>query len=171
MTLQLKTQGDPLALAPTAEDAIDDIQPELPVFEGQSIVEALYSINGFLPFQIGASLAAMMGGLGLTVALIGLYGLISYAVSQRVQEIGVRMALGATRGSVFEMIYRQSMRIVAVGLGIDVAGALLGGDSVWTLILCRGLGPPKVTTGVSVPVPRRLRSRCVDGRGAKRLVG
>src|SRR5258708_40037156 len=88
------------------------MSPDLPVFQVQSMEEALYSINGFLPFQIGATLAAMMVGLGLTLALIGLYGLISYAVSQRVQEIGVRMALGATRGTVFEMIYRPSMRIM-----------------------------------------------------------
>jgi predicted permease len=146
MTLQLKTQEDPLALAPTAEKAIHEISPELPVFQVQSMHEALYSMNGFLPFQMGATLAAIMGGLGLTLALIGLYGLISYAVSQQVQEIGVRMALGATRGSVFGMIYRQSMRIVAVGLGIGLVFALLVAQAVGSLIIVSPWDPVTFAT-------------------------
>ncbi len=166
MTLQLKTQGDPLALAPTAEKAIHDISPELPVFQVQSMEEALYSINGFLPFQIGATLAAMMGGLGLTLALIGLYGLISYAVSQRVQEIGVRMALGATRGSVFEMIYRQSMRIVAVGLGIGLAVALLVAQGVGTLMIVSAWDPVTFATVVSALVLAALASCYLPARRA-----
>jgi len=64
---------------------------------------ALY-VERALLFQIGASLASIMGGLGLTLAVIGLYGVVSYAVSRRVHEIGLRMALGASRGDVFKMI-------------------------------------------------------------------
>lgn len=152
ITVQLKTQGDPLALATTAEKAIHEISPELPVFQVQSMREALYSFNGFLPFQLGATLAAIMGGLGLTLAVIGLYGLISYAVSQRVQEIGVRMALGATRGSVFGMIYRQSMRIVAVGLGIGLVIALLVAQAVGSLMIVSPWDPVTFATVISALV-------------------
>ena len=77
------------------------------MFQVQSMHEALYSPNGLLLFQLGAMFAAILGGLGLTRAVIGLYGVISYAVSQRVHEIALRMALGATWGSVFGMIYRH----------------------------------------------------------------
>jgi predicted permease len=166
MTLQLKTRGDPLALAPTAEKAIHEISPELPVFQVQSMREALYSFNGFLPFQIGATLAAMMGGLGLTLAVIGLYGLISYAVSQRVQEIGVRMALGATRGSVFGMIYRQSMRIVAVGLGIGLVVALLVAQAVGSLVIVSAWDPVTFATVVSALVLAALASCYLPARRA-----
>jgi ABC-type antimicrobial peptide transport system permease subunit len=91
----------------------------------QTMRQALYTVNGLLLFQIGASLAAIMGGLGLTLAVIGLYGVVSYAVGRRIHEIGLRMALGASRGSVFRMIYRQSVIIIAIGLGLGLALALL----------------------------------------------
>ena len=97
--------------------------------------EALYTLNGLLLFQVGATLAAIMGGLGLTLAIIGLYGVVSYAVSRRVHEIGLRMALGATRGSVFRMIYRQSSMLIALGLGIGLAIALLVARAFGTLVV------------------------------------
>jgi predicted permease len=158
MTLQLKTREDPLALATTAEKAIHEISPELPVFQVQSMREALYSFNGFLPFQMGATLATVMGGLGLILAVIGLYGLISYTVSQRVQEIGVRMALGATRGLVFGMIYRQSMRIVAVGLGIGLVVALLVAQAVGSLVIVRPWDPATFATVISTLLVAALAS-------------
>jgi putative ABC transport system permease protein len=149
LVLQLKTDGDPLALAATVEKAVHELAPQLPMFQVQSMHEALYSPNGLLLFQFGAVLATTMGGLGLTLAVIGIYGIISYAVSQRVHEIGLRMALGATRGSVFAMIYRQSMRIVAVGLGIGLAAALLVARAVGSLVLVGAWDPATFATVVS----------------------
>jgi predicted permease len=118
MVFQLRTEGDPLAFASTAEKTIHELAPQLPVFQVQTMRQALYTLNGLLLFQIGATLAAIMGGLGLTLAVIGLYGVVSYAVSRRMHEIGLRMALGASRGDVFRMIYRQSIAIVAAALGL-----------------------------------------------------
>jgi len=97
--------------------------------------QGLYTMNGLLLFQIGASLAAIMGGLGLTLAVIGLYGVVSYAVGRRVHEIGLRMALGASRVSVFRMIYRQSIVIIAVGLGAGLAVALLVARAVGSVVV------------------------------------
>jgi len=76
-----------------------------------------------------------MGGLGLTLAIIGLYGVVSYAVSRRVHEIGLRMALGASRNSVFTLIYRQSILIVVTGLGIGMAVALLAARTVGSFVV------------------------------------
>jgi putative ABC transport system permease protein len=76
-----------------------------------------------------------MGGLGLTLAVIGLYGVVSYAISRRVHEIGLRMALGASRGDVFKMIYRQSIVIVAAGLGTGLAVALLAAQAVGSIVV------------------------------------
>jgi ABC-type antimicrobial peptide transport system permease subunit len=135
MVFQLRTEGDPLALAPTVQKTIHDIAPQLPLFQVQSMREGLYTLNGLLLFQIGASLAAIMGGLGLTLAIIGLYGVVSYAVSRRVHEIGLRMALGASRNSVFKMIYRQSILIVVSGLGIGLAVALLAARTVGSFVV------------------------------------
>jgi putative ABC transport system permease protein len=71
----------------------------------------------------------------LTLAVIGLYGVVSYAVSRRVHEIGLRMALGASRGDVFKMIYRQSILIVAAGLGIGLTLALAATRAVGSFVV------------------------------------
>jgi predicted permease len=135
MVFQLKTHGDPLDLVPTVEKTIHELAPQLPMFQVQTMRRALYTLNGLLLFQIAASLAAIMGGLGLTLAVVGLYGVISYAVSQRVREIGLRMALGASRGTVFKMIYRQSTLIVALGLGIGLIVALMAARAVGSFVV------------------------------------
>jgi len=166
MTLQVRTEGDPLALRATVEKAIHEIAPQLPVFQVQSMRQALYSPNGLLLFQFGAVLAAIMGGLGLTLAVIGLYGVISYAVSQRVHEIGLRMALGATRGSVFKMIYQQSMRIVAIGLGIGLVVALLVARAVGSFVLVKAWDPATFATVMSALVLAALASCYLPARRA-----
>jgi putative ABC transport system permease protein len=135
MVFQVRTRMDPLALRPPVEKVIHALAPQLPIFEVQTMREALYTLNGLLLFQVGATLAAIMGALGLTLAIIGLYGVVSYAVSRRVHEIGLRMALGATRGSVFRMIYRQSALIVAAGLGLGLAIALLAAKAFGSLVV------------------------------------
>jgi ABC-type antimicrobial peptide transport system permease subunit len=135
MVLQVRTQMDPLAIRPEAEKVIHALSPQLPVFQVQTMREALYTLNGLLLYQVGASLAAVMGGLGLTLAIIGLYGVVSYSVSRRVHEIGLRMALGATRGSVFRMIYRQSSLMIAGGLGAGLAISLLAARAFGSLVV------------------------------------
>jgi predicted permease len=130
MVFQLRSNRDSLSLTPAAEKTIHSLAPQLPIFQVQSMREGLETTNGLLLFKIGASLAAIMGGLGLTLAVIGLYGVVSYAVGRRIHEIGLRMALGASRGSVFRMIYRQSVVIVAVGLAFGVGLALLVAQAV-----------------------------------------
>ncbi|MGO9337157.1 MAG: ABC transporter permease [Terracidiphilus sp.] len=147
MVFQLRTEGNPLALATTVEKTIHSLAPELPVFQVQTMRQGLYTLNGLLLFQIGATLAAIMGGLGLTLAVIGIYGVVSYAVSRRVHEIGLRMALGASRGNVFRMIYRQSIVIVAAGLGVGLALALAVAHTVGRFVVVNVWDP---TTYIAV---------------------
>jgi predicted permease len=135
MVFQLRTAHDPVALAPAVEKAIHELAPGLPVFEVQSMRESIYTLNGLLLFQIGAALAAIMGGLGLTLALIGLYGVVSYAVSRRTHEIGLRIALGADRGALFRMIYRQSLGMIAGGLALGLAMALVVARAASSLVV------------------------------------
>ncbi|MGB6729107.1 MAG: FtsX-like permease family protein, partial [Terracidiphilus sp.] len=135
MTFQLRSDHDLPSLMPTVEKTVHDLAPALPVFQVQTMREALYTMNGLLLFQIGASLATTMGLLGLTLAVIGLYGVVSYAVSCRVREIGLRVALGASRSSVFRMIYRQSVIIIACGLAGGLALALLIARAVGSFVV------------------------------------
>jgi predicted permease len=135
MVFQLRSHRDLLSLVPVVEKTIHSLAPQLPIFQVQTMRQGLYTMNGLLLFQIGASLAAIMGGLGLTLAVIGLYGVVSYAVGRRVHEIGLRMALGASRGSVFRMIYRQSILIIAAGLATGLGLALLVTRAVGSLVV------------------------------------
>jgi ABC-type antimicrobial peptide transport system permease subunit len=166
MVFQLRTQGDPLAQATSVSSTIHALAPQLPVFQVESQRQGLYTLSGLLIFQVGAALAAIMGGLGITLAVIGTYGVISYAVSQRVHEIGLRMALGATRASVFAMIYRQSMRTVAVGLGVGLVAALLVAKAVAGFVLVSPWDPATFATVVSCLTLAALASCYLPARRA-----
>ena len=135
MVFQLRSNRDLLSLMPVVEKTVHTLAPQLPIFQVQTMRQGLYTMNGLLLFQIGASLAAIMGGLGLTLAVIGLYGVVSYAVGRRIHEIGLRMALGASRGSVFRMIYRQSIVIIAAGLGAGLLVAFLVSRAVSSMVV------------------------------------
>lgn len=122
-TLEVRTAGDPSAMAPELERVIQGMTPNLPVFEVKTLHQALYSPNGLLLFEVVASLAGIMGTLGMALAIVGVYGVLSYVVSQRTMEIGVRMALGAQRGDILRIVYRQGMWIVGIGLAVGLAGS------------------------------------------------
>ena len=166
MIFQLKTDGDPLALVPAAEKTIHALAPQLPIFDVQSMRQGLYSLGGLLIFQIGASLAAVMGALGLTLAVIGLYGVVSYAASQRTHEIGLRMALGASRSAVFTMIYRQSIPIIVAGLGVGLAVALVAARAVGSLVIVSVWAPSTYVVVVSVLALAALASCYLPARRA-----
>ncbi len=126
VTLQLRTHL-PLATANREVlGAIHSLAPVMPVLEIQTMTEALDTINGLLLYQFGAALAASLGILGLALAVVGVYGVVSYGASQRTHEIGIRMALGAQPAQVLTMIFRQGIFIVSSGLvaGILAAAAI-----------------------------------------------
>jgi predicted permease len=120
--IEVRTAGDPESMIPEVERAIQNMSPLLPIFEVKTLHQALYSPNGFFFFEVVAALAGVMGSLGLLLAVVGVYGVLSYAVSQKTGEIGVRMALGAQRSDILRMIFRQGLWIVGIGLALGLAG-------------------------------------------------
>ena len=139
--LQVRTHGDPASMIPDIERTIHALAPDLPVFEVKTMKQALYTLNGLLMFQLGASLAAVLGGLGLILSVIGVYGVISYSVSQRTQEIGIRMALGAQPGSILTLVLRQGVMIVCAGLVLGLACALASAKIVGKFLVVSGADP------------------------------
>lgn len=129
-TLEVKTAGAPASMIPAVEHAIETIAPDLPVFDVKTMTQALNTLNGIMLFQIGAVLAASLGILGLILAIVGVYGVVSFAASQRTHEIGIRMALGARPLDILKMIFGQGLTIVGIGLIVGLAAAYGAGQLV-----------------------------------------
>jgi putative ABC transport system permease protein len=123
-TLQVRAAGPTETIAREVQDAVQTLAPGMPLFGVQTMMQALESIHGLLVFQFGALLAATLGSLGLILAMVGLYGVISYAASQRVHEIGIRMALGAQPSHILRMMLRQGSVVVVIGISAGLLAAL-----------------------------------------------
>jgi predicted permease len=134
-TLQVRTEGRPESAADDVIALIRELAPALPVIDVQTMSHALKTINGLLLFQIGAILAASMGTMGLVLALIGMFGVLSYATALRTHEIGIRIALGAQPAEVIRMILRQGVVIVCLGLALGVLAAIGMGRLVESLLV------------------------------------
>ena len=140
-TLVLRTAGDPASMIPEVERTIRSMAPMLPVFGVETLHEALYSLNGLLIFQIAAALAGIMGTLGLILAIVGVYGVLSYVVSQKTNEIGIRMALGAQHSDILRLVYRQGMWIVGIGLAVGLAASFAAAHLMRSFIVVSATDP------------------------------
>ena len=114
--LQIRTSMPPESLAPAIQRAIQALEPDLPLYDVQSMSQALGSGLGFFPVRVGAISAASLGLLAFVLAIVGLYGVISYLTSQRTHEIGVRMAIGASRKDIVRLVLQDGSKLVLSGL-------------------------------------------------------
>jgi putative ABC transport system permease protein len=114
--------GDPLALAPSVRKLIADIDPSQPLFDLQTLDAAL--ADSIAPRRFNLMLLGTFAATALLLAVIGIYGAMSYAVTQRTHEIGVRMALGARHGEVMRMVVRQAMVMALAGIAAGTVAAL-----------------------------------------------
>lgn len=121
MSVVVWTTGDPLNLAPLVRKTVLSIDPAQPVFQVQPMDQWLSSSLSSRKFAM--TLISIFAGMALLLALIGLYGVMSYTVVQRTREIGIRVALGAARSDILTMIVVQGLLPVAIGLVIGLAGA------------------------------------------------
>ena len=123
MTMVMRTSVDPASLIPTARSVVAAMDPNLAsgsMTPMKSIVRGSLGSERFI-----TQLLSLFAAVALLLAVVGLYGVVSYSVSRRIHEIGVRIALGAADGDIRKLIVGKSLALVAVGVGTGVAGALL----------------------------------------------
>ena len=146
MTMVIHTTTDPLGLAAAVRNQVREVDANLPVYEVQTMEQRLAS--SVSPRRFNLLLLGVFALLALALAALGVYGVIAYGATQRMHEIGIRMALGAQRTDVLKMLIRQGMSLVAIGVVLGLAGA-------WALTrvmvsLLFGVKPTDATTFASV---------------------
>ena len=147
MAIHIRTQGDPALLAPALRREVAALDPDLPLVDVKTMTNHL-GIT-LLPARLAGSVLGAFGVLGLILAAVGVYGVMSYSVAQRTREIGIRMAVGAAQGQVVRLVMRQGMRLVVIGAAVGLAGALGAAKLVSGLLY--GSGAYDAVTFAAVP--------------------
>lgn len=122
MTLHVRAAGDPVALLPAVRRAVQDVDRNMPLFNVQSMSKLID--QSLWAQRMAAWLLTSFGLLALTLATIGVYGIVAYSVSQRGHEFSVRMAIGAQRGDILKLVYSQGIALCAAGAALGVLLAL-----------------------------------------------
>jgi putative ABC transport system permease protein len=126
MTWAVRTTGnDPTAVLASAREAIRRVDPDLAASEVQTLQQVVADATS--DRRLNLMLFALLGGLALALAAVGVYGVVSYAVSERTHEIGVRMAVGARPADVARMVVSDGGRLAAAGIVVGLAIALAAG--------------------------------------------
>jgi putative ABC transport system permease protein len=121
-TLVVRTTGDAAALAPVMRKLTTEVDATQPVYGVQTLEQAL--VDSLAPRRFNLFLLVTFAATAVTLALIGIYGVIAYSVSQRTQEIGIRVALGARRGEIVRMVLGEGMAMAGSGIVVGTAAAL-----------------------------------------------
>ena len=141
MSFVLRTPGDPMALAAAASRAIWAVDPEVPVFSVRSLRQVIS--RSISQPRLATALLAAFAGLALLLGIVGIYAVLSHSIRARTHEIGVRMALGADRGSIFGLLMGRAVRLAVLGIAAGIPAALA---------LSRLLGRLLFQVGASDPV-------------------
>jgi predicted permease len=143
----VSTASDPLSLAAAVAGVVHKFDPNLPVTRVMTM-DRLIS-DSVSPRRFSSVLVAIFAGLALLLAAIGIYGVMSYTVSRRTQEIGVRMALGAQLASVRRMILGETLKLTLIGVALGLAGAFAAARFLTSLLFGVGMYDPATFLGVA----------------------
>jgi putative ABC transport system permease protein len=164
IVLRSRTQ-DPFSLAPEMKRAVWQLESDLPVTSIFLESQLLESSTG--PRRLNTILLAVFAGTALLLAVIGLYGVISYATAQRTREIGVRIALGATRENVIGLVFRDGLRLALLGVAIGSVAALFAARLISSMLFqVKPFDVFTFATGPTVLILTALAATLVPARRA-----
>jgi predicted permease len=168
-TLHVRSQASPASLTPQIREQLRQLDPEVAPMSVLTLEDVVSSQGLFIP-RISALLGGAFGVIALTLAVIGLYGVVAFMVGRRTQEIGVRIALGAKRGTILRMVMASGISLAAVGLLTGMAGAFLLTPLMGEVLI--GVNPrdPLVFMSIAVAlVTATLGASLIPARRATRI--
>ncbi len=130
--LVVRTTGNPESLFAAIRGEVNRLDPNLPLFEVKTLTDHLKL--ALFPARVAATVLGAFGLLALLLSAIGIYGITSYAVSQRTHEIGIRMALGAQLGDVLKLVLNHGLKLTMIGAAIGVSGAYLATRAIKSVL-------------------------------------
>jgi predicted lysophospholipase L1 biosynthesis ABC-type transport system permease subunit len=148
LTLVVRTTGEAGAFAGSVRQAIRAVDKDIPTYNLRTLNEVVST--SVAPRRVPMLLLSAFAGVAMLLAMLGIYGVTSYYVTQRTHEIGVRMALGARIGDVLKLVLRRAMLLAVVGIGIGVAGAIAITRYMTSLLF--GVKPIDTWTFVAVAI-------------------
>jgi len=148
MYLLARSTGDPSSLVGSLRDAIHEVDKDQPIYRVMTMEQVVS--NSVAQKRFSMVLLLIFAGVALLLAAVGIYGVMSYSVTQRTHELGIRMALGAQSGDVLKMVVRQGMGITLIGVGIGLAGAFAATKVMSSLLF--GVGTHDPITFVAIPL-------------------
>ncbi len=123
LALQIRTLGPPESLVAPVKKQIAQLAPNLAIVDIETMNQLLAGVFGFFAFRLAATFAAALGVIGLILAVVGVYGVVSFAANQRTREMGIRIALGASPRDILNLVWLQGVRLVIVGIAVGSAAA------------------------------------------------
>jgi putative ABC transport system permease protein len=168
LALFIRTKSDPHALMPALRDAVQSIDADLPLTDAGTMDESIHKFSTTPRFQ--SILLSVFAGLGLLLALIGIYGVIAISGTQQTREIGIRMALGAQPGDVMRMMLRRGLLWVATGTAAGLLGALAATRLLASLLFeVKATDPVSFAIATGLLVAAALAACYVPARRAMRV--
>ena len=146
MTVILKGSGDPNQMIAAGRQQVKAIDPEQPIYSPRTMGDI--RAESVAPERLNLTLLSLFAGIALVLAIVGIYGVMSYSVTQRTHEIGIRMAIGASRADVFRMILGHGMKLTLIGVGIGLVLAFALTRLMATMLF--GVAPTDATTFASI---------------------
>jgi putative ABC transport system permease protein len=140
MSLTVRTSMDPSALSSSVQRVAQGLDPDQPMYKVRTMNQLM--TESIARRRLATTLLGVFAGCALLLAAIGLYGVMAYAVTQRTHEIGIRVALGASRGQVIRMVLGQSLGITGAGIGIGFIGAIAVARAVSNMLFGVRPGDP-----------------------------
>src|SRR5437899_3834975 len=168
MALVVKTGLDPVALVPQVRAAVQAIDAEQPIADVRTMDQ--WVSQSLQNRRTPMALLAVFGAVALALSAVGIYGVLAFAVAQRVREFGIRHALGADSGSILSLVLVEGLRTAGIGIAVGLVGALALTRSLQSLLFGVTLHDPMVFGGVSVVLLGVALAACyVPARRATRV--